>query len=425
MQAPPTRSARRCGLPSGSDVFAKAELARQEAAWKRKLKWAEKAHIETMRMLQQDDMADSGMSAEEFNAAVEAQASPWTTNGKKKPQPPSSPRPKSARPATPTTTTVQIPPRLLAIWASRPDCYRQGYQQGYQKSYAEFSREVERIEQAHVRVHGEMSSELFKEREAQRELRQTRQTFATLHHSKEMSDMCYELSKEHAAQRELSQKLDALHRVKEMTDLALQSERHEHERTRARLDAVERVVLQANELANQLDRERQMHEATALDLANVLARERSVHDTMRQQLSQQQLDLQSAETQAARESTTQQRQLSERLGTCEAALARRDERINELERAKYELSLQLDVAQLAQRDATAQLDTALLTRRELETELEATQRGDIEAIASQFAAVRQRNSELEAELRLATKELQAARQRNSMLLLTSQLKPKR
>ena len=174
---------------------------------------------------------------------------------------------------------------------------------------------------------GEMSSELFKEREAQRELRQTRQTFATLHHSKEMSDMCYELSKEHAAQRELSQKLDALHRVKEMTDLALQSERHEHERTRARLDAVERVVLQANELANQLDRERQMHEATALDLANVLARERSVHDTMRQQLSQQQLDLQSAETQAARESTTQQRQLSERLGTCEAALARRDERI--------------------------------------------------------------------------------------------------
>ena len=102
-------------------------------------------------MLQQDDMADSGMSAEEFNAAVEAQASPWTTNGKKKPQPPSSPRPKSARPATPTTTTVQIPPRLLAIWASRPDCYRQGYQQGYQKSYAEFSREVERIEQAHVR----------------------------------------------------------------------------------------------------------------------------------------------------------------------------------------------------------------------------------------------------------------------------------
>lgn len=202
-------------------------------------------------------------------------------------------------------------------------------------------------------------------------------------------------------------------------------ERHEHERTRARLDAVERVVLQANELANQLDRERQMHEATALDLANVLARERSVHDTMRQQLSQQQLDLQSAETQAARESTTQQRQLSERLGTCEAALARRDERINELERAKYELSLQLDVAQLAQRDATAQLDTALLTRRELETQLEATQRGDIEAIASQFAAVRQRNSELEAELRLATKELQAARQRNSMLLLTSQLKPKR
>jgi chromosome segregation ATPase len=284
-----------------------------------------------------------------------------------------------------------------------------------------------------------MSSELFKEREAQRELRQTRQTFATLHHSKEMSDMCYELSKEHAAQRELSQKLDALHRVKAMTDLALQSERHEHERTRARLDAVERVVLQANELANQLDRERQMHEATALDLANVLARERSVHDTMRQQLSQQQLDLQSAETQAARESTTQQRQLSERLGTCEAALARRDERlgtceaalarrderINELERAKYELSLQLDVAQLAQRDATAQLDTALLTRRELETQLEATQRGDIEAIASQFAAVRQRNSELEAELRLATKELQAARQRNSMLLLTSQLKPKR
>lgn len=115
--------------------------------------------------------------------------------------------------------------------------------------------------------------------------------------------------------------------MKEMTDLALQSERHEHERTRARLDAVERVVLQANELANQLDRERQMHEATALDLANVLARERSVHDTMRQQLSQQQLDLQSAETQAARESTTQQRQLSERLGTCEAALARRDERI--------------------------------------------------------------------------------------------------
>ena len=83
------------------------------------------------------------------------------------------------------------------------------------------------------------------------------------------------------------------------------------------------------------------------------------------------------------------------------------------------------MAQLAQRDATAQLDTALLTRRELETQLEATQRGDIEAIASQFAAVRQRNSELEAELRLATKELQAARQRNSMLLLTSQLKPKR
>jgi hypothetical protein len=53
-------------------VFAKAERARQEAAWNRKLKRAEEARIEAMRMLQQDDVPDSGMSPDELKAAVEA-----------------------------------------------------------------------------------------------------------------------------------------------------------------------------------------------------------------------------------------------------------------------------------------------------------------------------------------------------------------
>ena len=237
--------------------------------------------------------------------------------------------------------------------------------------------------------------------------------------------MASELLKGHSTRREDRQTADALHPPHEKTageDLQAK--------------AMSGLALSADELAT-LRRENDDEHAAKLASATSsaawqsprltgsptrtvpseeLARERREHEATRQQLSWQQHEAQSAAAQAAqaaREAEKQlQLQLIERLGTCEVALASKEEQISELERAnrdlevqleraRHELSAQLEAAELGvhtQLNVPELRDTSRQTRRGVTAQLATTQLDTAQLGTVQLGTVQPSRNELEAQL---------------------------
>jgi hypothetical protein len=234
---------------------------------------------------------------------------------------------------------------------------------------------------------------------------------------REHREMASELLKGHSTRREDRQTADALHPPHEKTageDLQAK--------------AMSGLALSADELAK-LRRENDdaAHAEHAAKLASAtssaawqsprltgsptrtvpseeLARERREHEATRQKLSWQQHEAQSAAAQAAqaaREAEKQlQLQLIERLGTCEVAIASKEEQISELERAnrdleaqleraRHELSAQLEAAELGehtQLDVAELRDTSRQTRRGVTAQLDTAQLGTVQPSRNELEA---------------------------------------
>ena len=242
---------------------------------------------------------------------------------------------------------------------------------------------------------------------------------------REHREMASELLKGHSTRREDRQTADALHPPHEKTageDLQAK--------------AMSGLALSADELAT-LRRENDDEHAAKLASATSsaawqsprltgsptrtvpseeLARERRAHEATRQQLSWQQHEAQSAAAQAAqaaREAEKQlQLQLIERLGTCEVALASKEEQISklervnrdleaQLERARHELSAQLEAAELGvhtQLNVPELRDTSRQTRRGVTAQLATTQLDTAQLGTAQLGTAQPSRNELEAQL---------------------------
>ena len=264
---------------------------------------------------------------------------------------------------------------------------------------------------------------------------------------REHREMASELLKGHSTRREDRQTADALHPPHEKTageDLQAK--------------AMSGLALSADELAT-LRRENDDEHAAKLASATSsaawqsprltgsptrtvpseeLARERREHEATRQQLSWQQHEAQSAAAQAAqaaREAEKQlQLQLIERLGTCEVALASKEEQISkleranrdleaQLERARHELSAQLEAAELGvhtQLNVPELRDTSRQTRRGVTAQLDTAQLDTAQLGTVQLGTVQPSRNELEAQLEMTTAQLEAS-QRDGRHVASAQL----
>ena len=264
---------------------------------------------------------------------------------------------------------------------------------------------------------------------------------------REHREMASELLKGHSTRREDRQTADALHPPHEKTageDLQAK--------------ALSGLALSADELAT-LRRENDDEHAAKLASATSsaawqsprltgsptrtvpseeLARERREHEATRQQLSWQEHQAQSAAAQAAqaaREAEKQlQLQLIERLGTCEVALASKEEQISkleranrdleaQLERARHERSAQLEAAELGvhtQLNVPELRDTSRQTRRGVTAQLATTQLDTAQLGTVQLGTAQPSRNELEAQLEMTTAQLEAS-QRDGRHVASAQL----
>eukprot|EP00900_Chrysochromulina_parva_P007046 jgi/Chrpa1/16342/Chrysochromulina_OHIO_Genome00025285-RA len=268
---------------------------------------------------------------------------------------------------------------------------------------------------------------------------------------REHREMASELLNGHSTRREDRQTADALHPPHEKTageDLQAK--------------AMSGLALSADELATlRRDNDDAAHAEHAAKLASAtssaawqsprltgsptrtvpseeLARERREHEATRQQLSWQEHQAQSAAAQAAqaaREAEKQlQLQLIERLGTCEVALASKEEQISkleranrdleaQLERARHELSAQLEAAELGvhtQLDVPELRDTSRQTRRGVTAQLDTAQLDTAQLGTVQLGTAQPSRNELEAQLEMTTAQLEAS-QRDGRHVASAQL----